>query len=249
MELPPLQTKAAAKVYEDYIGHNSGQVISSETAIVTILRGRYPDYHVTVTSHNIIAYSKSEHARAELDTQTEDFSAWRVYAPPNGRHSKEPGMMQDKVHFGRWPFRWTTEDFIVYKATFPQGFSTVTNYYVLHKRDQEMTDGRCKITDDLIAAAAEWTLNVHEEVFVFDQERWTKNSELYSSVQDASWDDVIMSKDMKEALVNDVEGFFDCKEDYKEFAVPWKRGIVFYGLVSRLNSLPMQNSLTLTRTH
>lgn len=27
---------------------------------------------------------------------------------------------------------------------------------------------------------------------------------------------------MKEALVKDIEGFFDCENEYKEFAVPWK---------------------------
>ena len=30
--------------------------------------------------------------------------------------------------------------------------------------------------------------------------------------------------------MSDVEGFFDCKEDYKDFAVPWKRGIILHGL-------------------
>ena len=71
---------------------------------------------------------------------------------------------------------------------------------------------------------------MHNEVLVFDQEMWTKSTELFSSVQSSSWDDVIMDEDMKETLVKDVEGFFDSREEYKEFLVPWKRGIIFNGL-------------------
>ena len=39
-----------------------------------------------------------------------------------------------------------------------------------------------------------------------------------------------MNKEMKDTLVHDVEGFFDCRDNYKEFSVPWKRGIIFHGL-------------------
>ncbi|KAL9133472.1 MAG: hypothetical protein Q9175_005345 [Cornicularia normoerica] len=112
------------------------------------------------------------------------------------------------------------EVFIVYAATFQQGFGQVKNNYVLHKRDHELFDGCCMATDELLAAATMWNNNVHDEVLVFDQERWTKNKESRASVQNARWDDVILDKDMEETLVNDVEGFFDCRDDYKEFSVP-----------------------------
>ena len=242
MEVSSLHPKAAAKTFEDFTTHMSGQAVSTETAIVTILRGRYPDHEVTLTSPNIIAFSKSEHAHAEIDIQMEDFSATRCYAPPIGRNSKLPGEMRNKVHFGRYLYRWNDESFIVYQARFQQGFGTVTNNYILHKRGHKLVNGRCQITDDLIAAAEKWSSNVHKEVLVFDQEQWLKSKDLYASVQNASWDDVIMDKDMKESLVSDVEGFFDCKEDYKEFAVPWKRGIVLYGLVSAFDMFPLQES-------
>ena len=90
-------------------------------------------------------------------------------------------------------------------------------------------NNRYPITDFLISAASQWIANVHDEVLVFDQEFWTKSKELWESVQNASWDDVIMDQAMKETLVTDVEGFFGAKDDYKEFAVPWKRGIIFHG--------------------
>lgn len=220
--------KAATNAFDDYAKHNSGLAISTETVIVTALRGRYPDYEVTVTpdSTGVISFAEGGQAHAELDTSTDSFSAWRMHSPAKDRTSNELGIMHDEVLFGKFDYRWKDQDFIVYKAQWPQGFGIVKNNYVLHKRGHELVNGRCKATDDLIAAAMQWASKVHEEVLVFDQEQWTKNKELYASVQNASWDDVIMDPDMKETLVKDVEGFFDCKADYKEFAVPWKRGIM-----------------------
>ena len=225
--------KAAINVFQDYQKHNSGLQSSSETAIVSTLRGRYPDWTVTVTptgSTGLIAFAEAGQAKAELDTKTESLSAWRLHSLPSQRISHDEGRMTDKVHFGKYDYEWKDKVFIVYTATFPQGFGQVQNSYILHRRDQELVDGRCKATDELIAAATKWNSKVHDEVLVFDQERWTKNKELWVSVQNASWDDVIMDKTMKDTLIGDVEGFFDCKDDYKEFSVPWKRGIIFHGL-------------------
>lgn len=225
-------SKASANVFDDYQKHNSGSQISSDMAILTSLRDRYPDWEVTVTpSHTgLLKFARAGLAETKLDTKAEDFFAWRMYSPASDRTSQQPGTMSDKVKFGKYDYRWNDENFIVYFATFQQGFGQIKNNYVLHKRGHELVDGRCKITDDLIAAAMQWNNNVHDEVLVFDQEMWTKNSELWDSVQNSSWNDVIMNEDMKETLVKDVEGFFDSVDEYKEFAVPWKRGIIFHGL-------------------
>ena len=221
--------EAAINVYEDYGKHNAGLQISSETAILSSLRGRYPDWTVTVTPDctGLLAYAQAGQAKAELDIKTESLSAWRLHAPPSQRISNDEGEMTDIIYFGKYDYEWNGEMFIVY--TIRQNTGQVNNY-VLHKRNHELVDGRCTATDELIAAATKWGNNVHDEVLVFDQGLWTKNKELWSSVQDASWEDVIMDNEMKETLVNDVEGFFDSRDDYKEFSVPWKRGIIFHGL-------------------
>ena len=223
--------EAAIKVFEDYQMHNAGLQVSSETAIVSFLRGRYPGWIVTVTpcSTGVVAFAQGGQAKAELDIKTDSISAWRLHTSPSQRVSEEEGKMMDKVHFGKYDYEWKGEVFIVYTATFWQGHEKVQNDYILHKRDHEV-DGRCKATDELIAAATKWNNDVHDEVLLFDQAKWTKSKDLWTSVQNASWDDVIMDKETKETLIDDVEGFFDCREDYREFAVPWKRGIIFHGL-------------------
>ena len=225
-------SKAGSNVFEDYQKHNSAPQISTEVAILTSLRNRYPEYTVTGTPYTtgLLAFARDGQALADLDIRTESYSAWRKHHPSSDRTANEPGTTIDDVLFGKYDYQWKDQKFIVYTATYQQGFGQVKNTWILHKRDHELVDGRCEKTDELIAAATQWNANVHDEVLVFDQEYWSKSKELWDSVQNASWDDVIMDKDLKETLTNDVEGFFDCKEDYKEFAVPWKRGIIFHGL-------------------
>lgn len=45
----------------------------------------------------------------------------------------------------------------------------------------------------------------------------------------ASWEDVILDKNMKKLIVDDVKNFFDGREAYERLRVPWKRGIIYYG--------------------
>ena len=226
-------SKASFNVFDDLQKHSSGLRTSTEIAIISSLRGRYPEWTVTITpeSTGIIEFANAGQAKAELDLGTETFSGWRLHSPTLGRSSGEKGQMSDHVHFGRYDYRWNDHVFIIYTAKWQEGFcGEVENSYILHRRDHPLINGRCFITDSLIAAASQWAANVHDEVLVFDQEKWTKNKELGASIQDATWDDVIMDADMKNTLIKDVEGFFDSKEDYKAYSVPWKRGIIFHGL-------------------
>jgi hypothetical protein len=42
-------------------------------------------------------------------------------------------------------------------------------------------------------------------------------------------DDVILEKEKKASIIDDVIGFFNAESRYSEFGVPWKRGVIFYG--------------------
>lgn len=75
-----------------------------------------------------------------------------------------------------------------------------------------------------------WTSLLHGEIWVFDNGYWEKSKELWRAVDGSSWDDVILDPEMKKNLIEDVQGFFDNRELYGNFAVPWKRGVILHGL-------------------
>lgn len=105
-------------------------------------------------------------------------------------------------------------------------------FYILYPRASSEIDsaGHCPETDALVLEAGKWTSQLHNEIFVFDDGRWTKSKELWKSVNGASWSDVILNPDMKKNLIEDVMGFFDNQALYKQFAVPWKRGVILHGV-------------------
>ncbi|KAL8851946.1 MAG: hypothetical protein Q9221_003157 [Calogaya cf. arnoldii] len=176
----------------------------------------------------ILNFAEAGQAEAKLDTTSDKYSAWRVHFPVTGRSE---GKTADRVYFGKFDYRWKDLEFIVYAATFTENDEPYSNTYILLKKaDDVIVDGHSKQTDELIAAASKWSEDVHDEVWVFDQECWSKDSELWKSVQGSTWDDVILADTTKQTLVEDVEVFFDRKDDYKQFGVPWKRGIIFHGI-------------------
>ncbi|KAK7928537.1 ATPase YjoB [Apiospora marii] len=139
-----------------------------------------------------------------------------IYLPPARRLKDALGGLAKDVLFGRYLYKWRGADFLVYLVDGRDGVSaypTVRNYYVL-------TADREKVRQLL--------LDLHEEVWVFDQAAWTKKCELYASVRKASWDDVILDACMKKALIDDHVSF-KSRGTYARLRVPWKRGVIYHG--------------------
>jgi len=226
-------SEANASVFKDFQAHRNQPSASTEVAIVTSLRKHYPGWTITVTpeSTGLIAFADAGKAQAKLDRETDQSILRRSYKPATGRAAGMPGQFEDQIIFAKYEYRWEETPFLVYLAHYVENFQNVRNYLVLYKREEaDLVNGQSKTVDALIAAASQYGNDLHEEVLMFDQERWTKNKELWKSVQESTWEDVILDKDLKDVLVRDVEGFFDCRDDYKQFAVPWKRGIILHGL-------------------
>ena len=224
------------KVFEDWQEHLSSPKDSTNQALLSSIRARYTGWSVTVTSYyptGLFAYAKAGHAEATLDTKQDKHVMTRAHKPARGRKSGNEGTTKNTVTFGKYDYTWNRHTFIVYHASFTENMrETYNNLYILSKTpDGEVTPTTTppKHVDELIVASTEWNAELHNEILVFDQQRWSKDGELYRAVQSANWNDVVLDKDIKDALIKDVESFFDCQADYKRFAVPWKRGIIFHG--------------------
>lgn len=216
--------------FSDAKAYLSQPNVSKELAFLYILQKHYPRSTVTVTPEatNFRSFAEAGQAQATLDTTSGAFAAWRVYAPPTGRSSAEPGKFSDeRVQFGKYDYTWNELSFIIYEATFMNEYhrfeSESTFYFIIYETDDPpWQNGRPKAVDDLIAAATQYSSDVHNEILVFDQEAWSKNRDLWNSVQGSFWDDVILDDSLKSSLVTEVESFFDSRADYEKFAVPWK---------------------------
>ena len=113
-------------------------------------------------------------------------------------------------------------EFTVFIVKYPEGLGTYTQHYILH-------DGPKAPVHAFLAALGTWAYELHNEIWVFNNGFWSKDAALWSDVQKANWDDVILKDAFKKELPNDVYSFFDSEDLYKSLGIPWKRGLIMYG--------------------
>lgn len=164
------------------------------------------------------------------DEHSDLYDAKRAFVDPGSRIEKGPGSLRDKVHFGRARYGWNGKNFIVYTTMFTENWlhGPLKAMFILAPCGDKVVDNHHVDIDALLLACGNWTKELHGEIFVFDQARWSKSKELYKSVESSSWDDVILNPDTKSKLIEDIQGFFENRELYRSFGIPWKRGVSKY---------------------
>ncbi|KAH6620239.1 P-loop containing nucleoside triphosphate hydrolase protein [Boeremia exigua] len=216
-----------------YFEHSSAKRVNTDVVLVEALRSQYPQLELIIAPVvfvNLLAYASAGFATATpLEDSVKDpvYSAslrWRFYIPSGRRLDNGGGFMAETLSFGKFMYKWKDQEVILYIAEGRDGAGS----YPISKNNYILTSNAHKV-DELIRDATVWGQELHNEVWVFDQGWWQKSAQLYNSVQNASWDDVILDEDMKKALQVDVESFFDSRETYQKLKVPWKRGIIYYG--------------------
>lgn len=219
--------------------HSNGHRVETRTRLLDVIRGTYPAFHVTdvqKSACSLFEYAAAGNAVLTLDTSDNAFNSTRKYkATGEGVEKRQqPGKLEDDYWFARFQYRWEGKEYLVYYAEWKDMLERPQyRFYILHPRmsgNENIVDGHCLETDELILAAGKWTSVLHEEIFVFDEGYWGKSKELWKSVKGASWEDVILDKDMKESLSADVQGFFDNRAVYEGLGVPWKRGVILHGV-------------------
>lgn len=210
-----------------YFDHSSAQRVNTDAVIVDSLRSEYPSLHLTVvpqSSCNLITYARAGNGGLASIDNEKDRLRWSSFVPPSTRLHGDEGVLAETVKFGKFLLDWEGKEYVVFVADGKDGTSyypDVVNQYILSPS--------VEATDRLLLAAGKWTNELHGEVWVFDGGRWQKSAELWDSVAKASWDDVILDQEMKDALRADVDHFFDSRETYEKLKIPWKRGIIYYG--------------------
>jgi len=220
-------TSAADTIVESYITNASAPRHNTDLVLVNTLRKKYPQLHLSVipvASCNLRAFASSgKAALAPIDHEKEHFG-WLYYTPsPRRIDGNEDGLSED-TQFGKYLLDYGNREFVVYLATCrdgSEGYPSFVNQYVL--------SSSVSATNELLLEAGRWTVALHDEVLVFDGGFWQKSRELFDSVRHAEWDNVILSSEMKDALLADVTNFFDGRSTYTSLSVPWKRGVIYYG--------------------
>nr|POE94291.1 putative atpase yjob [Quercus suber] len=214
-------------VYEAFKTQCSAQWAYGQLAVVELIRSVHRDKTIICVNPancDLVGFARAGHAKSQLISADDNYLATRSYVGTTSRLDEGDGTVRDSVTFGHYTFRWNDRDFPFYSVGWLERAGNFASYYyILADRDDDTA------VDDLIKVVGKWSTRLHEEIYVFDNGNWQKNHRLWTSVQNASWDDVILNEAMKETLISDVTTFFDSRAIYEEYGVPWKRGIILHG--------------------
>lgn len=86
-----------------------------------------------------------------------------------------------------------------------------------------------EIVESFFAEVCRWNAEIRGEVLIFNGGCWQKSEELFQSINQTSYEDVILAGDMREEIRRDFERFFASREAYEKHGIPWKRGVIFLG--------------------
>lgn len=212
----------ASKLFDTFQQVTSAPTADHDIQYLAALRKGFPEYVVTsvpVNSCNLLAFARAGHAAAKLDTETDSVARWRGWIP--ALRAGQQGTLGENVFFAKYQYEWSGEAFIVFAVGNVQ-------YILKEPKGDEKPLSHSGATDALIAAAGTWLTSDQEVIWVFDNS-WTRSKTLFKQVEKAEWANVILDEDMKKALTEVSEKFFESKEIYEDLGVPWKRGIIFYG--------------------
>lgn len=215
-------------VFEAYRAHASGLRIHTDTTIQATLLALYPSRSLASTTCDLIKYAQAGHATATLADDIHPTLRSLNFKPTAGRTSdgRPAGKLEEAVFFGCYDYLWYDHRFQVFVAEGQAGRCDERRCYVLSQASdnegQRQTDS--EQVKMLVLAASLWLEQSHNEVWVYDRGRWSKDKELWQAAQTARWEDVILDDGMKTAIMRDVAGFFDVKHAYAELGTPWKVG-------------------------
>jgi DNA replication protein DnaC len=86
-----------------------------------------------------------------------------------------------------------------------------------------------KLAEDFFDAVCEWSCEVRGEILVYQDGYFDKNKELFDSIKNSTFDNLVLPATLKNEIQNDFAQFFDSREVYERYGIPWKRGAIFIG--------------------
>jgi len=179
------------------------------------LAAAFPDRHLLETEEGAFDVARYQHGgQCEIHRHVDVHSEYGTKY--NGRSQtwwEEP--------YNAWlTVEWRGERFDVITLTQMGEFRKERHHFVLGPSSVSARK--------FFVEVCRWNSEVRGEVLVFAG-CWTKDTELYQAIEAATLANLVLEGDQKEILRDDVLRFFDSKETYERYGIPWKRGVLLLG--------------------
>ncbi len=116
---------------------------------------------------------------------------------------------------------WEGRRLDVVEVVYPKGYDEDGHNFVIASDEAE--------AKRFLSAVCEVGSKVEEAVLVFQSGCFSHSRELWTAIQAASFDDVVLPRALATAIQDDFRHFVSSRELYEKHRVPWKRGALLIG--------------------
>lgn len=190
----------------DYIAYYVARELAEMHADKTILEGRDRDFDLDafVRAGNC-AVVEQKSVFKHVTTEWED-----------------PGKKPKQHVENAWlNVLWGGELIDVVLITFSEGCSRPRHYWIVASSQQ--------VAEAFLDAVCEWSCDVRGEILVYQDGYFDKDKDLFDAIKSTTFDNLILRGSLKQEIQNDFTQFFDSRETYDRYGIPWRRGAIFIG--------------------
>ena len=190
----------------DYIGYHVGRELAELHPDKVIIEGRTPYF-------DLDAFVRD--GRCSVVEQKSVFHHVRTDWEGVGKK------LRPEVQNSWLNVLWKGQLLDVILITFVEGYYTRRHHWIVAD-DREIAEG-------FFDAVCEWECEVRGEILVFQDGYFQKDTELLESIKQATFDNLILPDSLKQQIEDDFRQFFNSREIYEQYGIPWKRGAIFVG--------------------
>ena len=115
---------------------------------------------------------------------------------------------------------WKGELFDVVLLTWVDGCYHFRHHWIV-------TDDQ-KTAEEFFDAVCTWSCEVREEIVIYNG-FFEKDPKLFASIKSATFENLVLPETLKQQIQEDFKRFFDSREVYERYGIPWRRGALFIG--------------------
>jgi len=86
-----------------------------------------------------------------------------------------------------------------------------------------------KVAEEFLNAVCDWSYEVRGEILVYQDGYFEKDPKLFDSIKSATFDNLVLPESLNRQIQSDFQRFFESRELYERYGIPWKRGAIFIG--------------------
>lgn len=116
---------------------------------------------------------------------------------------------------------WDGDLLDVVFITWTEGCSRPRHYWIVACNQ--------KLAESFLDAVCEWSSEVHGEILVYQDGYFDKDKDLFDAIKSATFENLILRGSLKQEIKNDFTQFFNSRETYERYGIPWRRGAIFIG--------------------